>query len=290
MRLLKKIIAAAAAAVAFSAFFQAGFCADDYLEITGDVATLGHIVYGQGGGRDLKLDLYYPGKKGEGAFPGVVFIHGGGWRGGHRGHFARQAIYLAAHGYVCACIEYRLSGEAGFPAAIEDVKCAIRWMRARAEEFNVDPDRIAASGGSAGGHLALLAGTSGGVEELEGTGGRQEFSSSVQLVVAFNPASEFEDLPGNAVRAFLGGGREEVPEQYRKAAPATWLDRNDPPMLLLHGTNDKTVPYSQSVNFVAALRKLGIEAGLYKPGSTARKGPGTAGSTARRTSSRPPWR
>jgi len=178
-------------------------------------------------------------------------------------HFSRQAMILAEDGYVCACIEYRLSGEAGFPAAIEDVKCAVRWLRAHAENYHLDPQRIAASGGSAGGHLALLAGTSGGVKELEGTGGWNDFSSSVQLAAAFNPACKLAHKNNESIIAFLGGTYREMPQQYHRATPAYYLDEKDPPMLLLHGTNDKIVPYYESVDFVSSLRSLGIQAKLY---------------------------
>ncbi len=221
------------------------------------------IVYGKAGGRELKLNLYHP-SRGEGPFPAVVFVHGGAWRAGHRGHFNRQASYLAARGYVCASIEYRLSGEATFPAAIHDVKCAIRWMRAEgSKHFKADTARIAVSGGSAGGHLALLAGTSAGVAELEGDGGWAGYSSRVSCVAAFNPACEFAEQLSEVASAFLGGSREEVPDTYRKATPASWLDKDDPPMILLHGTDDKAVPYSQSVEFVSKLKALGIAARLY---------------------------
>jgi acetyl esterase/lipase len=237
--------------------------ADEFLEGMGGVSVEANLVFGEGGGRDLKLTLYYP-IEGQGPYPAVVFIHGGGWLAGQPGHFARQATYLAAHGYVCACIEYRLSGEALFPAAIEDCKCAIRWMRGfAARQYQVDPERIAVSGGSAGGHLALLAGTSGGVDELEGTGGWQEFSSGAQLVIAFNPACEFMGKSGKAITAFLGGTYQEVPDNYSKATPETYLDSTDPPMLLLHGTEDKIVPYRESVGFVAACKAAGVEAELY---------------------------
>ena len=237
---------------------------DDFLKSLEKAAYVeARMVFGTGGGRDLRLDLYLPSEK-DGPFPGVVFIHGGGWRAGHPGHFSRQAMYLAANGYVCACIEYRLSGEAPFPAAIEDVKCAIRWLRAEGtKHFNVDPERIAVSGGSAGGHLTLLAATSGGVEELEGSGGWQEYSSRVQCAVAFNPVSSFDDFHIKVVKDFMGGSYEEVPGNYRKASPATWLDESDPPVLILHGKEDKTVPYSQSLTFIEKLEEYGIEAELY---------------------------
>src|SRR5262245_30064586 len=101
-------------------------------------------VYGKGGGRELKLNLFLP-RAGTGTRPAVVFIHGGGWSGGNRSQFYRQAAYLASkRGYLGACIEYRLSGEAKFPAAVEDAKCAVRWLRDNAKTYRVDPDRIAA--------------------------------------------------------------------------------------------------------------------------------------------------
>ena len=243
--------------------FSARVFPGDLLKSIENVSVEANLVYGKGGERDLKLTLYYP-IQGEGPYPAIVFIHGGGWRAGHPGHFARQAMYLTANGYVCACIEYRLSTEAIFPAAIEDCKCAIRWMRGHAaKQYQVDPERIAVCGGSAGGHLALLTGTSGGVTELEGTGGWREFSSRVQLVIAYNPACEFIGKTKAAVRTFLGGTYEEVPERYLQATPETCLDGSDPPMLLLHATEDKIVPYRESVDFVAALKASGIEAQLY---------------------------
>ena len=178
---------------------------DDFLDTLGKAASMeSGVVYGVGGGRELRLDLYRP-SGGSGPYPAVVFIHGGGWRSGQRGQLSRQAMYLATRGYVCACIEYRLSGEASFPAAIEDCKCAVRWMRAvGTKNYRVDPERIAVSGSSAGGHLALLTGASGGVAELEGSGGWSEYSSRVQLVAAFNPACEFAGRRTN--RSWLSWG------------------------------------------------------------------------------------
>ena len=128
------------------------------LKIPPNVTVQRDVVYGKGGGRDLHLDLFVPKDK-SAVRPGIVFIHGGGWSGGSRGQFQRQAAYLAGKGYVGACIEYRLSSEAKYPAAVEDCKCAVRWMRANAKRLHIDPKRIAVCGGSAGGHLASLLGS-----------------------------------------------------------------------------------------------------------------------------------
>jgi len=176
---------------------------------------------------------------------------------------------VAENGYIGACIEYRLSGEARFPAAIEDVKCAVRWLRAHAADYRVDVEKIAVSGGSAGGHLSLLAGTSGGVKELEGSGGWSGYSSRVQLVAAFNPACRLAGKTMKPMVQFIGVPFTENPELYRRAEPAYYIDSSDPPMLLLHATGDKTIPYGESVEFVSLLHAAGVSAELYTD-----KGPG----------------
>jgi acetyl esterase/lipase len=235
---------------------------DKWPENTGKILVQQDLVYGTGGGRELKLTLISP-KQGKGPFPAVVFVHGGGWRAGSPYHFSRQARILAENGYIGACIEYRLSAEAAFPAAIEDVKCAVRWLRAHAAQYGVNEKKIAVSGGSAGGHLSLLAGTSGGVNELEGSGGWSGYSSRVQLVVAFNPACKFAGKTMQPFVQFIGVPYVENPELYWRAEPASYIDSSDPPMLLLHATGDKTIPYAESVEFVSLLRTAGVNAELY---------------------------
>ena len=222
------------------------------------------IVLGKGGEKILKLDLYVP-KKGTPAYPAIVFIHGGGWSGGYKERFRRHASYFADKGIVSACITYRLSGEAKFPAAIEDCKFGVRWMRANAEKYGIDPDKIAVAGGSAGGHLAALVGTSGSVKELEGSSGYNDYSSHVNLVIAFFGAFDMADMVdgstergAEAVKKFIGGTLEELPEKYKLSSPVNFIDKTDPPVLLFHGTDDKTVPYSQSVKFKELLEKAGI--------------------------------
>lgn len=222
-----------------------------------------NIVFGEGGERLLKLDLYLP-KKGSPPYPAVVFIHGGGWRRGNREKYRRQASYLADKGIVSACIEYRLSGEAKSPAAVEDCKCGVRWMRANAEKYGVDPNKIAAVGGSAGGHLSALLGTSGGVKELEGKSGHNKYSSRINLVVSFFGVFDMADMIKKkaggitAVESFIGGKLDEIPGKYKLASPVTFIDKSDPPFLLFHGTEDKTVPYEQSVKFKKLLERAGV--------------------------------
>lgn len=232
---------------------------DQWLESSESVTVEQDIVYGKGGGRDLKLALFRPANTPLSESPAIVFVHGGGWRKGSPRQFSRQAYLLAERGYVSVCIEYRLSSEAIFPAAIEDVKAAIRWMRANAPKYHVNPDKIAVAGGSAGGHLALLAGTSADEPELEGTGGNNDQSSKVAAVVAFNPVSRLIGLENEVVDMFMGGSYEDVPENFRLATPSTFLDMNDPPMLILHGRADETVPYHDSEVFVNMLMALGVE-------------------------------
>lgn len=241
---------------------SAEFPSDKFQQSTAAVEVIQPVVYGTGGGRDLQAAIYVP-KRGDGPFPAVVFVHGGGWRGGSAIHFSRQSMILAEAGYVCICIEYRLSGEAPFPAQIEDVKCAVRFMRAHADKYKVDADRIAVGGGSAGGHLALLAASSGGVEEFEGDGGWGGYSSAVQAAGGFNPAVKIEGKGRGSVLQLIGAGYTEAPDRYRAAEPETWLDPNDPPVIIMHGTADRIVPYGEAVHYISALRSNGVPAELY---------------------------
>ena len=230
-----------------------------------------HLVYARYGGRKLHLDIYHP-AKGIGPFPGVVFIHGGGWIGGSPLQFRRQAAYLASKGFVASTVEYRLSGEAPYPAAVYDCKAAVRWMRANAGKYKISPQQIAVAGGSAGGHLAALLGTTNGIRALEGKGGNASSSSRVQAVVAFNGIYDFVSLAekspsqrliGAVVPKFLGGTLQEVPEIYVEASPVAHVSSSDPPFLLLHGTADTTAPYSQALEMQKALERSGVRVKLF---------------------------
>ena len=143
-----------------------------------------NIEYGRIGDTSLKLDLYQPRGLRKNV-PAILLIHGGGWKSGNRSIYRPYCIRLAERGYVAATVSYRFSGVAPYPAAVQDVKCAVRWMRANAAKLHVDPDRIAALGGSAGGHLSMMLGYSPNVAELEGDGGNPGVSSKIQAVINF---------------------------------------------------------------------------------------------------------
>lgn len=216
--------------------------------------------------RELVLDLYLPAKM-EPAPPLVVWIHGGGWRGGS--HSPAQLAWLTDYGYAVASIRYRLSQEAPFPAQIHDSKGAIRWLRAQAAQFGYDPDRVAVAGESAGGMLAALIGTSAGIDALEGqTGGHLEQSSDVQAVIDYYGASDFllratdqpkqTDSPGGVVYQLLGGAVGEQPELARSASAAFHVSPAAPPLLVLHGARDRTVLPNQSERLVEAYRAVNL--------------------------------
>ncbi len=228
------------------------------------------IEFGTGGGRPLYMEILRPHDLPGDPLPVLVFIHGGGWRGGDRfGSLPRLAPF-AQRGYFCASIEYRLSGEAIFPAQIEDCKCAIRFLRAQCGKYHLNPGKIGVWGSSAGGHLVALLGTSGGVAALEGTGGWPEQSSRVQAVCDwYGPADllNTEGLsqirhgaPGSPEALLLGGSVAERKELAALASPVTHVSADDPPFLIMHGDQDRTVPIRQSELLYDALKKAGVDA------------------------------
>jgi acetyl esterase/lipase len=206
-----------------------------------------------------KLDIYLP-EEGTAPFPLIIVIHGGGWASGDKASGQVASILTAVKmGYAVASINYRLSGEAKFPAQIYDVKAAIRFLRANAEKYRLDPDTFAVWGDSAGGHLASLAGTSGGVSEVEDPAmGNSAQSSSVQAVVDwYGPIDLIRiDRENSAERNLIGSPLADVPELARKSNPVTYISKDDPPFLIQHGNKDSAVPMEQSVNFASALEKV----------------------------------
>lgn len=220
------------------------------------------IVYGKGGETDLKLDLAMP-KAGDGPFPAIVCIHGGGWRGGTRTDLSQAIALLAGKGYVAVTVSYRLVPAATFPGQIEDCKAAVRWLRANAKKYKVDPDHIGALGFSAGGHLVCLLGVTGKDDGFEGKGGNAEQSSRVQAVVSFFGPTDFparvwtEQLEKDLIVPFLGGSIADKPDVYKNASPVTYVRKGAPPFLFFHGTEDKIVPVAQSRTMVEKLKAAG---------------------------------
>jgi len=246
------------------------------------VAGLADVTYSVlPGFRPLTLDLYVPPRpapKTIGA-PVIIYVHGGGWMTGHARHSGAFEDWpgvlasLAARGYVVASLNYRLSSEAPSPAAEQDVKAAIRWLRSNAALYGIDKSRIGIWGGSAGGQLAALAGTSCGVAALEPVAAAPAAnapleSDCVQSVVTWYGVFDFQPLAtdvatGAAAIRYLGCTATECPpEKIALASATSYIDRADPPFLLIHGALDKTVAPSQSREFHAALQAAGVKSEL----------------------------
>jgi acetyl esterase/lipase len=209
------------------------------------------LVYASPDGKDLGLDLYR--KESADKRPAVVCVHGGGWRGGNKQAMAGLCGMLAAEGYVAVSINYRLSGDAKYPAQIQDCQEAVRWLRRNAEKYGVDPERIGALGKSAGAHLAALLGVKAG----EGC--------RIQAVVSyFGPHDLNATGGGNQSATFqlIGASRNDKPEIWKDARCSTHVTADDPPVLMIHGDKDATVPLSQSETFQKRLRETGVEAEL----------------------------
>lgn len=229
---------------------------------TGRVTIEEGVIFGTGGGRDLRCDIFTPPGDVRNA-PGVLLIHGGGWSGGDRSQLRGYGILLGRHGFVSVACEYRLSGEAHWPAQIHDVKAALRWMRANSERLGIDPARIAVSGNSAGGHLVLMLGGTPNLPEFEGEGGNPGVDTSVAAVLSFYPPTEFgaPDALSGAVGALMGPNASA--EAVRTAAPIAWANPSFPPTAFFHGTKDELVPQEASLKMYKALTAAGVSAELH---------------------------
>lgn len=227
------------------------------------------VEYVRYGDRALQLDLYRP-RKAWGKLPAIVCIHGGGWWKGDRISHTPLAQALADRGFVTAAISYRLSGEAPFPAAIQDCRAAVRFLRIHADELGIDADKIGAVGLSAGGHLTALLATSGDVAALDSTDKTPAVSAAIQAAIAMGAQTDLmservatvSSAPerGEIWQKFLGGSQLERPETYRLASPLTHLDRNDPPCWLIAGERDD--PSTHGERFREQMQRLGLATGL----------------------------
>lgn len=251
-----------------------------------DCDILNDVVYADRPTGELMADLYLP-KTDSVPRPAVIWLFGGGWRFGNRKQAPDLCRYYAARGITMVAIEYRLSGDAIFPAAIEDVKAAIRWLKTVSEDYNIDPDRIGLWGSSAGGHLATLATTSDDTHFNDGL--RGGVSASVAAVVAGYPPCDFLQLdahrdpegkpsddpesiqlppdmrsaaPDSLESLFLGAPIETVPEVVETANPITYIGDDLPPFLIVHGLSDTAVPDHQSRILYDAIAKTGCDVTL----------------------------
>ena len=220
------------------------------------------IEFGRGGDTPLHLDIARPENTTKPA-PCIVFIHGGGWRGGNFKAHVPQILEFAKEGYVAVTVQYRLVPKARFPAQIEDVKCAVRYLRANAEKYGLDKERIGAIGFSAGAHLSMLLGVMDEKDGMEGSGGHAGHSSKVQAVVSFFGPTDLaqKNFPANVngmIYDFLDGLPDEKPEVFKAASPITYVDKADAPILIYQGTKDVLVPHSQATLMADAMTNAGL--------------------------------
>jgi acetyl esterase/lipase len=226
-----------------------------------------YVAFGEADGMPLLLDIAQPDAPPVRPLPVIMYIHGGAWLAGDR-RTTRNNLF-AAHGFFTVSVEYRLSQQALFPAQLHDVKAAVRWLRANADQLHIDPQRIGVWGHSAGAHLAALLGTTGDVAELEGTSGSPGYSSRVQAVATLAAPTDFlqmggtHDDPDSPEARLVGGPIHERMAEVARANPITYVSRAMPPFLLLHGAADDTVPAGQSRLLFDALRAAGADVTLH---------------------------
>jgi acetyl esterase/lipase len=242
-----------------------------------------------------KLDIYLPPNP-TGSLPVVVCVHGGGWLAGDK-QYTPAAVFLA-HGYAVASINYRFSSERVYPAQIHDCKAALRWLRAHAQQYHLDPHRFGVWGDSAGGHLVALLGTTGDVKEVEGdVGGNLDQSSRVQCVVDwFGPTdmsvfweqadrveNVFKSKPDESpITKLFGAPVAERKDLVRLANPVAFVSKDDPPFLILHGDKDTLVPLAQSEMLADALNAAGVEVHLEVLRGAGHGGPAFASESSRK--------
>jgi acetyl esterase/lipase len=225
------------------------------------------VTYAEIGGQPLNMDVY--GAQPDAAKPGLIWVHGGGWAQGSRRDMGNTANYFAGRGYTCFSVDYRLvtADQNKYPTQLDDVQRAVRWIRAHADEYGVDPDRLGAVGQSAGGHLVTLLGTRD--TRVNDDPDLADYSSRVQCVVdicgpmdliAIGQSDSAPSRP--IIENLIGAPVQSVPRKYRDASPIAYVDKNSAPFLIIHGGKDPLVPVSQSKILHAALRKHGVESKL----------------------------
>lgn len=242
------------------------------------------LVYVPDGDNAQRLDLYLPVATPEHPLPLIVHIHGGGWSGGSK--FPCPLLHLVGRGYALASVEYRFSQKAKFPAQIQDCQAALRWLRANSAKYHLNPEKVGVVGGSAGGHLSALVGMAGGKQAFPEIGGHEDVSDQVTCVCNIYGPANFatvmqqadEDVnvrnvfpfnkPGDPYSALIGASLNSDRDKTNAVSPVHYASRDNPPMLILHGTHDALVPYAQSVELANTLKAQGVEVWLQTlPGS-----------------------
>jgi len=230
-----------------------------------------NIPYVENGHRNQVLDLFLPEQPSDQPLPLMIWIHGGAWMGGNQS--SPPVVFLVPKGFAVASIQHRFSSDALWPAQAYDCKAAIRFLRANAAKYHLDPDHFGVGGDSSGGHLAAFVGTSGDVKEMEGDLGNTNVSSRVQAVIDWfgptdvtlmaqqsGPHSMIQhNAPNSPESHLLGGPVQEKLDLAKTANPITYIDKDDPPFLIMHGDNDQLVPLGQSVILAKALIDAGVE-------------------------------
>jgi len=211
------------------------------------------VVFGKGGDLDLKLDIYHP-PAGTEKRMAIIHLHGGGFAGGSKAGVAGSSRAFTGLGYVSIASQYRLTGQSRWPAQIEDVKAAIRWTRANASRLNIDPNKIAVAGYSAGGLMALFAAGTQDKKEFDGNGGNAGVSTTVSACIAFYPAT-------NATAGLMPEGSDRA--AMEAASPATYISAGFAPTVFLHGLADTTTRPENSIAFFDKLRAAGVKVDLH---------------------------
>jgi acetyl esterase/lipase len=235
---------------------------------TGSVTVQENVLYGSVNGSELRLDVYQPSGPRTEVHPGVLLIHGGGWTSLDKGTMSRMGQFLARSGFVAFSVNYRLlqGKENRWPAQLDDAQRAVRWVRANAAKYGVNPERIGAFGHSAGAQLAALL----GMEETRDNSDSAlaKYSSRVQAVVDVSGPTDFtteKDPDGLAFLAnLLGTGYSDHPEVWREASPVFHVSKGDAPFLIMHGTQDQNVPIAQAQELFEKLQSAGVPASFIK--------------------------
>jgi acetyl esterase/lipase len=232
-------------------------------EIPSDIREIKNIEYKNVNGKSLQLDIYVP-ENIQKPVPLLVFIHGGGWRSGNRSDYLVYLIDFARRGYITATVSYRFLSDSCYPACVEDISDAVNWFIKNGADYGYDPDRIALIGGSAGGHLALLT-AYGWKKPGLGTDslGSKRIKAVVDIYGPYDLTTEYARTH-NLVTTFIDHSFEDSPDLYREASPKKYLDKGDPPTMIIHGTSDELVPISQSDSLAAKLSSLGIPYVYYR--------------------------